>query len=104
MQLRQSLMLDLELDPSRRVYFDYIHKFPGNNLRRNLPGESVKRISGKDTEQQSSHCTTEANFDFAYAQILLFVAGEPLKIHIIHPDDLAPVDIDDLLIQKVLFQ
>ena len=65
---RQSLMLDLQLHPPRRINFNEVDELPRDNARRELPGEPVNLVGWQCTLQQPAQSTTQPNLDLRHLE------------------------------------
>ena len=104
MEFRQTLVRNLEFYPSGGIGFDQIHKIPRDQARWNFLQQRVQRDHRNYALEQAPDRTASAHVDRRHLQLDMTIGGLRKKVDVIHPDDLAAVHVDDLLIEKVTFE
>ena len=101
MQFGQTFVGNLELYPPRRIGFDEVDEVPGNASRRDLPQQSPQREHGTtpfSRRRIAPRTPTSTDVTRKPGRLL---RGLRLQVHIIDADDLAPMYVNDLLVEQV---
>ena len=104
MQLSQTLVRNLELHPAGRISLDEINKIPWNQPGWNPLKQRSECSHGNDALQQATDCSTSANIYGADLELNTPIVGFWMQVQVIHANHLPPVDVNDLLVQKIAFQ
>ena len=104
MQPGQALVCDLEFDAARGIGLDQIHEVPRNDARRDFVEQQVQRLPWNYTFQQAPHRASRAHVHFGNLQDEVIVAALLLHVDVVHANDFASVDIDNLLVEQVVLE
>jgi hypothetical protein len=108
MERRQAFVRNLEFDAARGIGFDEIDKTPGDRARRNSLEQDVKCGARRQAAQEATDGAADADIDRLNAQDGVRAAGlcdgVDLEVHVVDANDLASVNVDDLLIEKISFE
>ena len=104
MHLRQPFVRDLELHAARRVGLDQIHVLPGDHARRDLLEQRTKRERRDDAFGEAPDGAASADVDREQGERHVIVDGRRVELDVVHPDDFAAMDVDDLLIEEVALE
>ncbi len=111
MQLGQAFVRDFQLHAARWIGLDEIDEVPGNGTRRNPAQQGVESGSRGHSTQQAPDGAARAYIDRDDAQdgTRGFVGRSRFRriehqVDVVDADYLAPVDVDDLLIEQIAFQ
>ena len=104
-QLGQPLLADFQTHATRRIAVDQVHAAPGNAAGGNVAGYGIDSAV-RQTFQQTPCGAAKAYFDGVDAQAGAVVrrCRLPHEVHVIHANHLAPVHIDDLLVEEIAFE
>src|ERR1019366_5271451 len=101
MQLGQALQRDLQLYAAGGIDLDQVNKFPRNHPRWNLGQQQIQWSRRHDSLQQAAHCAARSNIHTAQFEHHVVMAEFVVDVHVVHPHHLAPMHVDDLLVQQV---
>jgi len=108
MKLGQSGMRNFEFDAARRVSFDEIDKLHGMVRSGIFCNRIWRAVRGASPRSKRPYCATGADIDRGNPQSVMQLArfgdGIDLQFDVIDADDLAAIDVDYLLIEKIAFQ
>src|SRR5580658_5645237 len=106
MQLCETVLANLESDAARRIAIDEIDATPRDEARRNTVHNAMDSARGQAL-QQPTGSSAQPDLDVLNEQ-RCGVAGwtilGPGKVYVVDTDDLAAVDVYDLLIKQVAFK
>ena len=101
-------MRDLQLHAAGRIGFDEIDKVPGDGAGRNLLDQEVQGGARSDTSEEAAYGATGTDIDGSNPQdgagSSAVSYGIDLQFNVINADDLAAVDVDDLLIEQIAIE
>ena len=101
-------MRDLQLDPARGISFDHVDKVPRDTARRYFTEQNVQGVLGGDSAEKTPYGAARPNVHRMNAQhrkrSVPFLAGLEFQVDVVHANNFSPVDVDDLLIEKIAFQ
>ena len=106
MQLSQPLLPNLQPHPPRRIAIDQVHPLPRNRALLDVSADRLHRARW-DTLQQPPHRAARPHLHALNQQPRGRIrrrARLPRQHHIVHAYDLAPVHVNDLLVQQVALQ
>ena len=96
-------MVDSQLHAPRRIGLNQIDEFPGNDSRFQLSHYGFNRSGRSHALQQAPHRPTQTNVDLGNFEIHTAIRRFGMQINIIDADDLASMNVDDLLVEEVSF-
>src|SRR5271157_520742 len=101
-------MRDLQFDAAGRIGLDEIDKGPGNSAGGNLLDQKMQGGARRQPTQKAAYGATGSDIDGSDPQDGMRASsvdyGVDLEVDVIDADDLAPVDVDDLLIEQITIQ
>src|SRR5690349_11762674 len=103
MELRESFVLNAELYSPSRIRFDEIDELPRNDARLQFLNHGFHCNRWSHPFEQATDSPAQSNIDLGDFQTDSPVCLFRMKIDVIDPHDLSPVNIDDLLIEQVSF-
>src|SRR5205823_12682156 len=104
MELREPFVGDLQLHPAGWVGFEEVDVLPRNDARWNLVEQRPQREGGDDALGEAANRASRADVDGDDVQREMAVDGGRVDLDVVHSDDLAAVDVDDLLIEQVALE
>ena len=103
-QLRQTFVGDLQLDAAGRVGFEQIDVLPRDHPRRNPLEQRPQRERRHDALRQAADGAAGADVHRDDADQEVAVDRRRFELDVVDADDLAAVDVDDLLIEQVALE
>ena len=104
MQLGQPFVRNLQLHAAGRIGFDQVHKVPGDGARRDLVQEQVKRRERDHAFEQAADRPSSAHIHRSHFQDGAVAYRFLVQVDVVHAHYLAPVYVDDLLVEQVAFE
>ncbi len=108
MKRGQAFVRNLEFDAARGIGFDEVDKTPGNGARRNFFEQDMEGGARRKAPQQAANRAANADIDGLDAeggmQVSAFGRRVDLQVDVVHANDFASVNVDDLLIEKIAFE
>ena len=95
---------DLQLDAAGRVGLEQVDELPRDDARRNALEQRPQRERGHDAFGQAADRATRADIDRHHVQQHVAVDRRRFELDVVDADDLAAVDVDDLLIEEVALE
>ena len=97
-----------EFDPARGIGFDKVYETPRDGAGRDSLEEEVKSGAGREAAQKAADGAAGADIDRLNAQHGMrasgFDHGIDVELDVVDADDLASVNVDDLLIEEIAFE
>ena len=103
-ELREPFVDDLQLDAARRIGLEQIDVLPRDDARRNLLEQRAQRERGHDALAQAADGAARADVDGDDVQRDVAVDRRRVELDVVDADDLAAVDVDDLLIEQIALE
>ena len=103
-KLGQTIQRDLQFDAPSGIDLDKIDELPGNHPRRNSLQQQVQRCGRHHSLQQAADGPTRSHIHRSHFEHDMAVAPLFVDINIVDPHHLAPVNVDNLLIEQVALQ
>src|SRR5206468_4739569 len=100
----QAFVRNLQLDAAGRVGLDEVHVLPGNDTRWDLLEQRTKRERRHHSLGEPPDGAPRAHVHGQDVERQVVIDWCGVDFDVVHADDLASVDVDDLLIQQVAFQ
>jgi hypothetical protein len=101
-------MRNLQLHTARGIGFDEVDKTPRDGALGNSLEQQVQSGAGREAAQEAAYGATGADVDGRDPQGGMrapgFGDGVDLEFNVVDPNDFAPVDVDDLLIEQIAFE
>ena len=104
MHLRQAFVGDLQLHAPRRVGLDQVDVLPGDDARRNLFEQRAQRERRDDAFGQAADRAAGADVDREDVERDVAVDRRRIDLDVVDANDLAAVDVDDLLVEEVALE
>ena len=105
MQFGQAVVRNLQLHPTRRIGFDEVDELPRNDAAAESCSSSACSADERHHAlQQPAHRAARADVDRADLQDEMSVAALFVDVDVVHAHDLAPMNVDDLLVEQVALQ
>jgi hypothetical protein len=103
-KLRETLVGDLQLDPARRIGLEQVDELPRDHARRNALQERAQRERRNDALRQAADRPAGADIHRDDVQEEVVVDRRRLELDVVDADHLAPVNVDDLLVEQVALE
>jgi hypothetical protein len=101
----QTFVGRLQLDAASGIGLDEIDKAPGNGAEGNFLKQSLERGARRKSAQKAAYGATGTDIDGSNAEsgvrVPAFGDGIDLQFNVIHADDFAAIDVDDLLVEEI---
>ena len=108
MERGQALVRNLEFDAAGGISFDEIDITPGNGARRNSLEKDMESGAGCESAEETADGAAGADIDGLNAQDGMrasgFDHGVDLKVDVVDADDLASMNVDDLLVEEIALE
>ena len=104
MELGEPFVRDLQLDAARRIGFEEVDELPGDDARRDLFEQEPQRERGDDALREAADRASRADVHGDDVQQHVAVDRRRFELDVVHANDLAAVDVDDLLIEKIALE
>ena len=104
MHLRETLVLDLQLDAARRVGLEEIDEVPRDDARRNPLEQRPQRERRHHALGETPNGAARADVDGQDVQQQVAVDRRRIDLDVVHAHDLPAVHVDDLLIEQVALE
>ncbi len=102
--LRQPFVGDLQLHAPGRIGLDEVDVLPGDDAWRNLLEQGAQREGGNEPLHQPPHRAAGPDVDREHVELDVAVGRVRVELDVVDPHDLAPVDVDDLLVEQVALE
>src|ERR1700746_2312996 len=101
-------MGDFKFDAARGIGFDQVDEAPRDGAWRNFLHQEMESGAGRETTQQATDSAAGAYVNGMNPQHCVgdpsFLCGLDFEIDVIDADDLASVDVDDLLVGEIALE
>ena len=101
MHILQQAVRNIQAQTALRIRLQNVAELPANRVRRNAPLQTPDPKRWNDPAQQPPENAADADIDLQHPQDLRLILLAPLKRHVVDANHLAPLRIDNLLIQKI---
>ena len=103
-QFGQAIERNLQPDAAGRIDLDEVNELPRNHSRRNLGEKQLQCRCRNHAFQQPADRSARAHVDRAKLEHNVVMAKLLVDVNVIDPHNLAPVDVNDLLVEQVALQ
>jgi hypothetical protein len=98
----EPVLVDLEAYATR--WINQIDELPRDNGGSETGGDGLDGTGGEALDE-AAHSSAETDFDFGDAEVEVVVGSLfPTEMDVVDANDLAAVDVDDLLVEQITFE
>ena len=104
MQLGKPLISQAQAHTARRIGFNQIHGFPGNGFFRHPHGQRFNGAAGSHALEQPADSAAQADIHAPDFELEGAIGLLTQQVNIIHANNFASGNVDNLLVQQVALQ
>ncbi len=101
MHVFEQAVRDVQAQAALRVRLNDVAKFPTDGIRRDAALDTPDQPRRRDALQQAAENTADADVDFEHPELVAAVLNHALKGDVVDAHHLAPLRVDNLLVEKI---